>query len=68
MEPAEVIIPYAERIKIPTSQVRIRRDAPRLLDMIRVITWLHQHQRKRDTEGRILATEQDFHTAFELVS
>ena len=67
LEPAEVVIPYAERITMPTSQVRIRRDAPRLLDMIRVITWLHQHQRKRDTEGRILATEQDFHTALGLV-
>jgi len=68
LEPAEVVIPYAERITMPTSQVRIRRDTPRLLDMIRVITWLHQHQRKRDTEGRILATEQDLYTALELVS
>jgi hypothetical protein len=68
LEPAEVDIPYAERISMPTSQVRIRRDAPRLMDMIRVIAWLYQYQRERDSQGRIVATEQDFHIALGLVS
>lgn len=36
--------------------------------MVRVISWLHQHQRDRDTEGRILATERDFDEALRLVS
>src|SRR5215210_6928742 len=68
LEPADVVIPYAERILMPTSQVRIRRDASRLLDVIRVIVWLHQYQRERDAEGRILATEEDFYLALKLVS
>ena len=68
LEHAEVVIPYAERIEIPRSPQRIRRDARRLLDVVRVIAWLHQHQRERDPRGRILATEADFDEALRLVS
>jgi hypothetical protein len=53
---------------MPSSVVRIRRDSRRVLDVVRVIAWLHQHQRERDSEGRILATESDFNLALELVS
>ena len=48
LEPARVIVPYARRIRVPSSQVRIRRDVTRLLDVVRVISWLHQHSRTRD--------------------
>jgi hypothetical protein len=68
LEPAEVAIPYADRIVIPSSPLRIRRDARRLIDVVRVIAWLHQHQREPDGEGRILATEDDFIEALALVS
>lgn len=64
----EVVIPYAERIEIPNSPIRIRRDARRLVDVVRVIAWLHQHGRGRDDKGRIVATEDDFHAALRLVS
>jgi DNA primase len=67
LEPAEVAVPYADRIEIPSSPLRIRRDARRLIDVVRVIAWLYQHQRQRDAEGRILATEEDFHEALTLV-
>jgi hypothetical protein len=68
LEPAEVVIPYASRIEIPNSPLRIRRDARRLIDVVRVIAWLYQHQRERDAEGRLLATEEDFDEALGLVS
>jgi len=68
LEPAEVVMPYAQRIEMPRSPLRIRRDARRLLDVVRVIAWLHQHQRERDAEGRIFATEEDFNEALRLVS
>ncbi len=67
LEPARVIVPYARRIKVPSSQVRIRRDVTRLLDVVRVISWLHQHSRTRDQRGCIIATEEDFRTALALV-
>ena len=68
LEPGEVVIPFAERIEIPSSPIRVRRDARRLVDVVQVITWMHQYQRERDAEGRILAAEEDFSTALELVS
>lgn len=68
LEPCEVVVSYADRLEIPNSPIRIRRDARRLLDVVRVIAWLHQHRRDRDEEGRILALEEDFHTALSLVS
>lgn len=68
LESIEVVVPYAARLKIPNSPIRIRRDARRLLDVVRVIAWLHQHRRERDEDGRILASEEDFHTALSLVS
>jgi hypothetical protein len=69
LEPGlEVVIPYAERMEIPTSPIRIRRDARRLIDVVRVIAWLHQYVRARDSHGRIVATEEDFHLALRLVS
>jgi hypothetical protein len=64
----EVVIPYARRIEIPNSPIRIRRDARRLVDVVRVIAWLHQHGRERDEAGRVVATEEDFHAALRLVS
>ncbi len=68
LEPAEVIVPYARRIEVPSHRVRVRRDINRLLDVIRVLAWLHQHVRDRDEQGRVLATEDDFRAALELVS
>ncbi len=67
LEPAEVIIPFARRISMPSGQIRIRRDVGRVLDVIRVVCWLHQHQRERDPLGRIVALEEDFHAALRLV-
>ncbi len=67
LEPARVIVPFARRIRVPSSQVRIRRDVTRLLDVVRVISWLHQHSRTRDQRGRIIATEQDLRAALALV-
>ena len=67
LESVDVIIPFAERIDAPSRLVRMRRDINRLLDVIRVLSWLHQHNRRRDHLGRILATEEDFHMALSLI-
>jgi DNA primase/nitrogen regulatory protein PII-like uncharacterized protein len=67
LQPGIVVIPYAERIIIPNSPIRIRRDIHKLLDVVGVITWLHQYQRERDPLNRILATEEDFEVALKLL-
>jgi hypothetical protein len=67
LQEGDIIIPYAKRIELPTAQVRMRRDVRRLLDVIRVIAWLRQYGREHDEQGRIVAAEEDFHTALNLV-
>jgi hypothetical protein len=67
LESAEVLVPFAERIEVPIHQVRVRRDIDRILTVIMVVAWLNQHNRIRNEQGRILATEEDFRIAAELV-
>lgn len=37
LEPAEVVVSYADRLEIPSAPIRIRRDARRLVDVVKVI-------------------------------
>jgi len=67
LEPAEVTIPFAERIEVPSAPLRLRRDVPRLLNVIKLIAWAHQRTRGRDEAGRILATEGDVAMAIAMV-
>jgi hypothetical protein len=67
LEPGKVVVPYATRLEVPNGIIRIRRDTRRVLDVIRVIAWLHQYQRCLDDQGRIIATEDDFTKAIQLV-
>jgi hypothetical protein len=62
-----VITPFAERIEVPSAPLRLRRDVPRLLNVIKLVAWAHQHTRDRDDAGRIIATEGDFAMAIAMV-
>lgn len=61
----KVKIPYAEKIynHFPDSHVIMRTLYPRFLDLIKASTGLHQHQRKTDKEGYVIADEQDYEIA-----
>jgi hypothetical protein len=58
----EVSIPYAGVLAetVPADHVRMRRDFRQLLTMIEAIAMLHQHQRERDADGRIVANLDDY--------
>lgn len=64
-----VIIPYAEELAVRTKPlaVRLRRDFSALLALIKAHAILHQKNRERDPDGRIIASLQDFATVRELV-
>jgi hypothetical protein len=70
LDTAPVVIPYAKALaaKVPGVAVRLRRDFPTLLSLIRAQARLHQATRDRDAAGRILATVADFATVRDLVS
>jgi len=61
LQPADVIIPYAELLVDLASWDRTRLDY--LFDAISVVAWLHQYQRGRDSQGRIVATPADLFMA-----
>ena len=66
----EVIIPFAMAIATLTDHraVRLRRDITTILNLIKAHAVIHQKNRERDNEGRIIATYQDYKVVHSLVS
>lgn len=65
-----VTIPYARQLAqlVPPVAVRLRRDFGSVLALIRAHAVLHQASRARDSEGRIIATLDDYTVVRELVA
>lgn len=65
---AEVVVPFARDLAelVPPVAVRLRRDFPMFLALIRTHALLHQLNRERDSEGRIIATIDDYAAVREL--
>lgn len=61
----QVFIPYAEKLadQVPTDSVRMRRDFDQLLTVIQTSAVIHQLRRNRNSEGRIVATTEDYRIA-----
>jgi hypothetical protein len=65
-----VSIPYSEALAdlIPVYDVRQNRDITVLLNTIKTLAVMHQARRKRDAQGRIIATMQDYSMARDLLN
>ena len=69
----EVVIPFAEELHnylIETNsfdRLRLRRDFPKLLDLICCSTVLHQFQRQSDNNGFLIASKGDYEIAKECI-
>ena len=66
-----VVIPYADRIAEQMtlhSVVRLRRDFPRMLQMIKAHALLHQANRERDGDNRIMASQEDYAVVHRLMA
>lgn len=65
----EVVIPYADVLAelVDPSEVRVRRDFPQTLSLIQASAVLHQRQRDRDDQGRIVASFADYELTHALV-
>jgi hypothetical protein len=72
LEQAEhrVSIPFAGALaeKIPPIATRLRRDFGAFLNLVRSHAMLHQTQRERDEQGRIIASIEDYRIVRELVA
>jgi hypothetical protein len=69
IEKPEVIIPYGEKLARAISPVaiRLRRDFPTVLNLIKAHAVLQARNRERDSQGRLLATLADYEAVYDLV-
>jgi energy-coupling factor transporter ATP-binding protein EcfA2 len=63
LKPYEVINPYAHQIKLPEQAHKIRRLNDLYLSFVKQITLLHQYQRQKDNQGRLLSSIEDLQAA-----
>ncbi len=65
----DVAIPYARKLAnaVPPVAVRLRRDFGAVLGLIRAHALIHQADRARDAEGRIVASLEDYAVVRDLV-
>jgi hypothetical protein len=65
LQPVDVEIPYAEFLtdNLPTKPLRIRRDCRKLLSLIAASAVLHQFQRERTEDGKVVANLADYYNA-----
>ncbi|MFC2032480.1 hypothetical protein ACFLUS_03845 [Chloroflexota bacterium] len=70
--PVKVNVPYATELAAGMSKMasapRILRDFARLMSLIKAVALIRHHQRKLDTEGRIVATLTDYEMVQKLVN
>jgi hypothetical protein len=66
----EVVIPYAADLArlMPPAAVRLRRDFPTILTLIRSHALLHQASRELDLDGRVVASLADYAAVRSLVA
>lgn len=65
-----VVVPFASELaeRVPTRDVRMRRDFQQLLSCVRALAFMHQPRRERDAEGRVLANAWDYLNARRLMA
>ncbi len=66
LKPYRVINQYAEAIQLPMEAKMQRRLNSQFQSFIAQVTLLHQHQRKTDKQGRLIATKEDIKTAIDV--
>ena len=68
LDPLAVMIPFAERLTFPARTTHDRRNQLKLLSLVAAHALLYQHQRDRDSQGRLVATVEDYATVHDLLS
>jgi hypothetical protein len=65
LEAAPVVIPFAELVgeRFGVRRVEARRAYPQVMNMVQALALLHQHQRRRDVNGAIVADVEDYQVA-----
>ncbi|WP_052600286.1 toprim domain-containing protein [Aureispira sp. CCB-QB1] len=67
LEAKEVLNPFAGKVQLPAKVHKIRRLNHLFQSFVRQITWWHQHQRKQNEQGQIIAQKEDVQAAITLL-
>ncbi|PSL18423.1 hypothetical protein CLV42_1353 [Chitinophaga ginsengisoli] len=67
LEPLEVVNPYAGRLQLPEDAHKIRRLHDLFLNFVKMVTLVHQYQRKKDSKGRLIAEISDIEEAVSIM-
>jgi len=69
-EKPKVVVPFAIALAegCDTKALRLRRDFPHLLTLIKAHAALHAHRRPRDEHGRVVAAPEDYEAVYPLVA
>jgi hypothetical protein len=67
LKPYEVINPYAGQIQLPEEAHKIRRLNDLYLSFVKQITLLHQYQRRKDEQGRLVSSKEDLRAANDIM-
>lgn len=63
LQPCEVINPYAQSVRLPTEAHKVRRLNDLFQSFIKLVTILHQYQRERDAQRRLITQVEDVEMA-----
>ena len=67
LKPYEVVNRYADKIQLPVEAKMLRRLNNHYQSFVSQITILHQYQRQKDEQGRLIATVEDLKLACEIL-
>ena len=67
LEPLEVVNPYAGRLQLPEDAHKIRRLHDLFLNFVKMVTLVHQYQRRKDSKGRLVAEISDIEQAISIM-
>lgn len=67
IKPMEVVNRYADKIALPSEAKMLRRLNNHYQGFVKQITILHQHQRQKDEQGRLIAEPEDLKQACDIL-
>lgn len=67
IRPYEVVNPFANKVQLPEEAQKIRRLNQLYQSFVKQITILHQYQRKRDKQGRLITEKADLKNACKIL-
>ncbi|MDR6571343.1 toprim domain-containing protein [Chitinophaga ginsengisegetis] len=67
LQSCQVINPYASKLQLPQDAHKIRRLNDLFLNFVKMVTLVHQYQRKKDSKGRLITEISDLETAVDIM-